>query len=77
MSARRWSTVRLSLAFYPLAAGAMAVNLFFTSLIGSWIGGPVLDPWAAVSGGMAIGAPVAFAFARHFRNLMDASEPRT
>lgn len=48
----------------------MAVNLFFLSLVGSWIGWPVLTPGWSVAGGMALGAPAAWAFARHLRRLM-------
>lgn len=61
---------RLLAAVYPFAAGAMAVNLFFLSLVGSWIGWPVLTPGWSVAGGMALGAPAAWAFARHLRRLM-------
>ena len=38
-------------ALYPFGAGAMGVNLFFASLIGSWLGWPVLAPWQAAIGG--------------------------
>lgn len=61
---------RLLAAVYPFAAGAMAVNLFFLSLVGSWIGWPVLTPGWSVAGGMALGAPAAWTFARHLRRLM-------
>jgi len=67
---------RIALAIYPLGAGAMAVNLFFASLIGSWMGLPVLDPWIALWGGMVLGFPVTFAFACHFRSLMDEADRR-
>lgn len=66
---------RLIAGLYPFAAGAAAVNLFFASLIGSWVGLPVLSPLAAVAGGLALGLPVAAAFARHLRRLMKEAEP--
>lgn len=76
MKPGRWSTRRIALALYPLAAGAMAVNLFFASLIGSWMGWPVLDPWSSALGGLALGVPLTLAFARHFRTLMDDADPK-
>lgn len=64
-------------AVYPFAAGAAAVNLFFLSLVMSWIGWPVLTPVASVWGGLLLGLPASWAFARHIRRLMaeaDAGE---
>ena len=61
---------RLLAALYPFAAGAMAVNLFFLSLALSWVGLPVLSPAQAVLGGLALGAPADWAFARHLCRLM-------
>lgn len=61
---------RLTLILYPLGAGAMAVNLFFASLIGSWIGWPVLTPVQSILGGAILGIPVTWGFARHIRQLM-------
>lgn len=71
-----WSTRRLTLALYPFGAGAMAVNLSFLSLIGSWVGAPVVTPAQAIAGGAAIGVPATWAFARHIRSLMDQAEGR-
>ncbi|RGP38986.1 NnrT protein [Pseudotabrizicola alkalilacus] len=61
---------RLTLMLYPFGAGAMAVNLFFASLIWSWVGWPVLTPVQALAGGLVLGVPVTVAFARHIRALM-------
>ncbi|MGB7244674.1 MAG: NnrT protein, partial [Sulfitobacter sp.] len=44
MKQNSWSTFRISLVLYPLGAGAMAVNLFFASLMLSWFALPVLTP---------------------------------
>lgn len=74
MTRRGWGVGRLTLALWPLGAGAMGVNLFFASLIGSWMGGPVLSPLSAALGGMAIGVPVTWVFARHIRRLMDEAD---
>ena len=61
---------RLLAAVFPFAAGAAAVNLFFLSLVLSWIGGPVLTPGWSVVGGLVLGVPATWAFARHLRRLM-------
>ncbi len=68
------SLTRLTLILYPFGAGAMAVNLFFASLIASWIGLPVLTPVQSVMGGAVLGIPATWAFARHIRRLMDKAD---
>ncbi len=65
---------RLPAAIYPFAAGAAAVNLFFLSLILSWVGAPVLTPGWSVVGGLVLGVPATWAFARHIRRLMAEAE---
>ncbi|MDN5788437.1 NnrT protein [Pseudorhodobacter sp.] len=67
-------TLRLSLWLYPFGVGAVAVNLFFASLVGSWVGLPVLSPVQAVIGGLILGFPVAWPFARHIRRLMEKAD---
>lgn len=74
MTRSGWSVARLTLAFYPFGAGAMAINLFFASLILSWSGWRVLSPTEALIGGAAIGLPASWAFARHIRRLMDRAD---
>ena len=64
------SLTRLTLILYPFGAGAMAVNLFFASLIWSWIDWPVLTPVQSVLGGTVLGVPATWVFARHIRGLM-------
>lgn len=61
---------RLPAAVYPFAASAAAVNLFFLSLILSWVGAPVLAPGWSVVGGLLLGLPATRAFARHIRSLI-------
>ncbi|MDO9524064.1 MAG: NnrT protein [Gemmobacter sp.] len=68
------SRVRLTLVLYPFGAGAMAVNLFFASLIASWIGWPVLTPVQSVFGGAVLGIPATWAFARHIKRLMEKAD---
>lgn len=65
---------RLFLILYPFGAGAMAVNVFFASLIWSWIGWPVLTPVQSVVGGAMLGVPATWAFARHIRSLMEKAD---
>ena len=65
---------RLLALVYPFAAGAMAVNLFFLSLVLSWVGVPVLTPNLSVVGGCLLGIPATWAFARHIRRLMQKAD---
>jgi hypothetical protein len=66
--------LKLLAALYPFGAGAMGVNLYFASLIGSWLGWRVLSPWEAAAGGLVIGLPATYAFARHIARLMQQAE---
>ncbi|AFO93399.1 NnrT protein (plasmid) [Phaeobacter inhibens] len=66
-----WSRRRIAIALYPLCAGAMAVNVFFASLITSWLGMPVLGTAASIAIGAMIAVPATYAFAGHIRRLMD------
>lgn len=75
MKREGWSTAQIALVLYPFAAGAAGVNVFFASLLGSWIGLPILAPGWSVAVGCALGVPAAFAFARHVRGLMDQAQP--
>ena len=74
MTQAGWSTRRIALALYPFGVGAMAVNVFFASLIGSWVGLPVLSTSMSILLGALIGAPATWAFARHIRTLMDQAD---
>ena len=64
------SRARLTLILYPFGMGAMAVNLFFASLIGSWLGLPALTPWQSLLGGAILGVPASWLFAGHITQLM-------
>lgn len=70
----RISVMRLALYLYPLGIGAVGINLFFTSLVFSWIGWPVMSPYLAMAGGAVLGYPFAYPFARHIRHLMDKAD---
>tara|TARA_R110002074_G_scaffold127564_9_gene266861 strand:- start:1988 stop:2215 length:228 start_codon:yes stop_codon:yes gene_type:complete len=74
MNKNGWSTRTIALVLYPFGAGAMATNVFFASLIGSWVGFPVLSATWSIVIGAIVGVPATWAFARHIRNLMDRSE---
>lgn len=65
---------RLLAGLYPFAAGAAAVNLFFASLIGSWLGLRVLTPYEAVLWGLPLGLPAAWAFGHHIARLMQEAD---
>ncbi len=71
-----WSVARIAAVLFPFGAGAMAVNVFFASLIGSWLGGPVLSALWSILIGAVIGVPATWAFARHIRRLMDEANAR-
>jgi len=74
MTRRGWNRRQIALALYPFGAGAMAVNVFFAALIGSWIGLPVLSTLASIVIGAAIGWPATCWFAGHIRSLMDEAD---
>lgn len=74
MTRQGWSANKIALVLYPFGAGAVGVNVFFASLIGSWVGGPVLSTfWSTILGGI-IAIPATLAFARHIRRLMDEAD---
>lgn len=77
MTQESWTVTRITLVLYPLGAGAMAVNVFFLSLIFSWIGGPVLSTGWSIALGCVIGGPATWYFASHIRHLMDIADGRT
>ncbi|WP_299602794.1 NnrT protein [uncultured Tateyamaria sp.] len=74
MTRQRWSTLRIALALYPFGAGAAGVNVFFASLILSWIGGPVASTGWSIMLGCVVGGPATWYFARHIRHLMDVAD---
>ena len=74
MTDNGWSTRTIALVLYPFGAGAMAINVFFASLIGSWAGLPVLSLVWSIGIGAVIGVPATLAFARHIRRLMDKAQ---
>ena len=74
MSKSGWPTHKIAIALYPFGVGAMATNVFFASLIGSWVGLPVLNAFWSITLGALIALPATWAFAQHIRTLMDRSE---
>ncbi|WP_417268183.1 NnrT protein [Celeribacter baekdonensis] len=70
----RWSATQIAMLLYPFGWGAMAVNVFFASLIGSWVGAPVATAPVALGLGALIAIPATYAFARHIRRLMDEAD---
>lgn len=73
MTPNGWSTGKIALALYPFGAGATAINVFFASLIFSWMGGPIATPLWSIGLGCVIGAPATWYFARHIRHLIEVS----
>lgn len=76
MTQTGWPTHKIALALYPFGAGAVAVNVFFASLIVSWVGGPIASTAWSIGLGCAIGMPATWYFARHIRHLMDVADAR-
>lgn len=74
MIQKGWSIPKITLALYPFGAGAAAVNVFFASLILSWIGGPIASTAWSIGLGCLIGAPATWYFACHIRHLMDVAD---
>ncbi|WP_170335571.1 NnrT protein [Ruegeria arenilitoris] len=74
MNRQGWSTIHITLALYPFGAGAAAVNVFFASLIFSWLGVPVISTGWSIVLGCLIGLPATWYFARHIRHLMDVAD---
>ncbi|MGC3939699.1 NnrT protein [Roseobacter sp. EG26] len=70
MSTKGWSVWQITLALYPFGAGAMALNIYFGSLIVSWFGAPVITPGIAVLLGLPLGLPATWLFAKHIKRLM-------
>ncbi len=65
-----WSVWRITLVLTPFGVGAMALNVFFASLIGSWVGWPVLGLWPSLIIGAVLGLPATYWFACHIKTLM-------
>jgi hypothetical protein len=76
MTRSSWSTKQIALVLYPFGAGAAGVNVFFASLLGSWMGWPILPTGWSIALGCLIGIPATLAFARHLRHLMDQADPK-
>ncbi|KAE9630132.1 NnrT protein [Parasedimentitalea maritima] len=74
MTQSGWPTWKITLALYPFGVGAFAVNVFFASLIGSWVGGPVLTTAWSLFLGALIALPATWYFSKHIRNLMDQAD---
>ena len=69
-----WSVWRIMLVLFPFGYGAMALNVFFASLIGSWLGWPVLGLWPSLIIGAVLALPATYWFARHIKFLMHKAD---
>ncbi len=69
-----WSIWKITAALYPFGVGAFAVNVFFASLIGTWLGGPVLSTTWSIIIGALIALPATYYFAAHIKNLMQQAD---
>lgn len=69
-------SLKLLAALYPFGAGAVAVNLFFASLITQTLGWRVLTPYEALAWGLPLGLPVSWYFGCHIVRLIKEAERR-
>jgi hypothetical protein len=69
-----WSQRKITLVLYPFGAGAMALNVFFASLIGTWVGLPALPPVPSTLAGAVLGLPATWVFAGHIKRLIAKAE---
>lgn len=77
MTHRQRAVFRICLLLYPLGAGAMAVNVFFASLLGAWVGLPVISTEVSILVGCLIGIPATWAFSHHIQNLIEKAEGKS
>ena len=61
---------KLVLGLYCFTAGAMALNIYFASLILGWAGWPIITPMRSLWIGLPLGWPAAWIYARHLTRLM-------
>ena len=54
----------------------MVVNVFFASLIGSWVGLTVLSLGWSILLGCLIGVPATWAFSVHIQSLIEEADGR-
>ena len=71
---RRWSSAKIAVVLYPLAAGAAAVNIFFFGLLVQHMGFSAFDPFWAIGAGIVFGVPFAWVAGRWFGTKIDEAE---
>lgn len=64
----------LAALIYPLAFGAVAVNLFFFGLMSRGVGFEGFSPSTSIVLALPLGAPAAWLFARRLRVWMDEAD---
>ncbi|SLN65222.1 hypothetical protein ROA7450_03447 [Roseovarius albus] len=74
MSDAGWSTRKITAVLYPFGAGAMALNVYFSSLILSWLGLPAITPVTAIFIALPLGLPATWLFALHIKRLIKSSQ---
>lgn len=70
----RWSRKKLAVVLFPFVAAAVAVNLFLASLLGTFLGAPVLSPVTCLLLSLPLGVPATWAAARWVDHLLDEAE---
>ncbi|EBA16882.1 NnrU [Roseobacter sp. SK209-2-6] len=67
---------RLQAGLYPFGWGAVAVNLFFASLITQSLGWRALTPYEAMVWAVPLALPVGWWFGTHIMRLIAEAEKR-
>ena len=75
-SEKPWPVLTLAALLYPLAAGAVAINVFMLALMGRVVGLAEISPVTSVIVGMVLGVPAAWAAGAWVRRLMDIADGR-
>ena len=69
-----WTVRRLSLWFFVFAWGAVAINVYFVSLMWQAIGWPAIDPVTTIIVSFPLAFPATWLCAKWIRGLMDEAE---
>ena len=71
---KRWPVWKLALLLYPFVAAAVAINLFLLSLLGQFVGLPVMSPVTAMIASTGLGLPATWLSGKWVRKLIDEAE---
>ncbi len=70
----RWPVWKLSIALYPFAAPAVAINLFMLGLLGQAVGLSALSPTISLVLSLGLGVPATWAAGAWVHRLISKAE---